>query len=267
MQPTIEELIRLAKGAGKILKDGFGKQHEIKMKGVIDLVTEIDKQSEEYLISRIHNMHPNDMITGEESGAQFTEGSVNQWLVDPLDGTVNYAHGVPIFSVSIAYARNGIVELGVVYDPMQDELFSAARGKGAFRNGTPIHVSEVEELVGAMLCTGFPYDVHTTVENNLNYFTAFVKNSQAVRRLGSAALDLCYVAAGRLDGFWELSLNAWDIGAGMLIVEEAGGVVTNMRGTPITLEPPFSIVASTPALHPLMMQTIEETRGKRVNLG
>lgn len=264
MQPTIEELIRLAKGAGKILKDGFGKQHEVKMKGVIDLVTEIDKQSEDYLIGRIHNMHPSDMITGEESGIHHSSGSANQWLVDPLDGTVNYAHGVPIFSVSIAYAKNGIVELGVVYDPMQDECFSAVRGKGAFRNDTPIHVSAVEEMVGAMLCTGFPYDVHTNEENNLNYFNSFVKTSQAVRRLGSAALDLCYVAAGRLDGFWELSLNAWDIAAGMLIVEEAGGVVTTMQGTPITLVPPFSIVASTPALHPMMMKTIEENRGKRV---
>ena len=263
MQPTIEELIRLAKGAGKILKDGFGKQHEVKMKGLIDVVTEVDKQSEDYLISRIHNMHPSDMITGEESGAHHTEGSANQWLIDPLDGTVNYAHGVPIFSVSIAYAKNGIVELGVVYDPMQDECFSAARGKGAFLNNTPIHVSAVNEMVGAMLCTGFPYDVHTNEENNLNYFSSFVKSSQAVRRLGSAALDLCYVAAGRLDGFWELSLNAWDIAAGMLFVEEAGGVVSKMNGAPLTLEPPLSIVASNPTLHPQMMKIIEATRDNK----
>ncbi len=260
MQPTIEELIRLAKGAGKILKDGFGKQHEIKMKGIIDLVTEIDKQSEDYLIGRIHNMHPSDMITGEESGIHRSEGSASQWLLDPLDGTLNYAHGVPIFSVSIAYAKDGVVQMGVVYDPMQDECFSAVRGKGAFLNEKQIHVSAVEEMVGAMLCTGFPYDVHTNEENNLNYFASFVKSSQAVRRLGSAALDLCYVAAGRLDGFWELSLNAWDIAAGMLIVEEAGGVNTNMAGEPITLEPPFSIVSSTPALHPQMMEIIEESR-------
>ena len=256
MQPRIDELIRLAKGAGKILKDGFGKQHDIKMKGVIDLVTEVDKQAEDYLITKIHNMHPSDMITGEESGTHNGGHSAGQWLVDPLDGTLNYAHGVPIFSVSIAYALNGQVTLGVVYDPMQDECFSAVRGKGAFLNDRRLQVSGVQEIVGAMLCTGFPYDVHTTENNNLNYFSNFVRKSQAVRRLGSAALDLCYVAAGRLDGFWELQLNAWDIAAGMLCVEEAGGVVTDMAGKPIVLEPPYSIVASTPVLHPQMMEII-----------
>ncbi|HSM25930.1 MAG TPA: inositol monophosphatase family protein, partial [Anaerolineaceae bacterium] len=171
MAPTIDELIRLAKGAGKILKDGFGKQHEIKMKGVIDLVTEIDKQSEDYLVKRIHNMHPSDMITGEESGIHHSGKSDNQWLVDPLDGTLNYSHGVPIFSVSIAYAQDGVVELGVVFDPMQDECFSAVRGKGAFLNEQRLKVSSINEMVSAMVCTGFPYDVHTVEENNLNYFS------------------------------------------------------------------------------------------------
>lgn len=256
MQPRIDELIRLAKGAGKILKDGFGKQHEIKMKGVIDLVTEIDKQAEDYLITKINNMHPGDMITGEESGIHNGGSKGGQWLVDPLDGTLNYAHGIPIFSVSIAYALNGQVMQGVVYDPMQDECFSAVRGQGAFLNERRLQVSTVDKLVSAMLCTGFPYDVHTTVENNLNYFAGFMRSAQAIRRLGSAALDLGYVAAGRLDGFWELSLNAWDIAAGMLLVEEAGGVVTDMAGKPILLEPPYSIVASTPVLHPQMMEII-----------
>jgi len=256
MKPAIDELIRLAKGAGTILKDGFGKQHEIKMKGVIDLVTEIDKQAEDFLISKIHNMHPNDMITGEESGVHNGKTSGAQWLIDPLDGTLNYAHGVPIFSVSIAYAVDGVIEQGVVYDPMQDECFSAVRGKGAFLNGRKLQVSAVDQMVGAMLCTGFPYDVHTVEENNLNYFTNFVLQAQAVRRLGSAALDLCYVAAGRLDGFWELSLNAWDIAAGVLMVEEAGGVTSTMDGSKIVLQPPYSIVASNPAIHAQMMEVI-----------
>lgn len=260
MKPTIDELVRLAKDAGNILKEGFGKQHEIKMKGEIDLVTEIDKKTEDHLISRIHNMHPQDAITGEESGTHKGNGS-GEWLIDPLDGTVNYAHGIPIFSVSIAYALNGKVELGVVYDPMQDECFSAVRGKGAYLNGQPMQVSKVQKMIGAMLCTGFPYDVHTSKDNNLDYFSGFVLKSQGVRRLGSAALDLCYVAAGRLDGFWELSINAWDIAAGMLCVEEAGGVVTYMSGKPIELVPPYSIVASTPVLHPMMMEIIEEVRG------
>jgi len=264
MQPTIEEIIHLAKEAGKILKDGFGKQHEVKMKGIIDLVTEIDKQSEEYLIEQIHKSHPQDAITGEESGTHNGHSKSGSWLIDPLDGTLNYAHGVPIFTVSIAYAVDGQVEMGAVYDPMQDECFSAVRGQGAFLNGKKIEVSSVEEMVGAMLCTGFPYDVHTSEEDNLNYFSSFVKSSQAVRRLGSAALDLCYVAAGRLDGFWELSLNAWDIAAGMLIVEEAGGVVSKMNGAPLTLEPPLSIVASNPSLHPQMMRIIEATRDNKL---
>jgi myo-inositol-1(or 4)-monophosphatase len=259
MQPRIDELIRLAKGAGNILKDGYGKQHEIQMKGTIDLVTEIDKQAEDYLITKINNMHPSDMIIGEESGTHNAGGSGGQWLVDPLDGTVNYAHGVPFFSVSLAYAYKGQVMQGVVYDPMRDECFSAVRGQGALLNGVPLRVSSVDKMVGAMLCTGFPYNVHTTAENNLNHFTAFTMQAQAVRRLGSAALDLCYVAAGRLEGFWELDLNAWDIAAGMLIVEEAGGVVSDMAGMPIILEPPFSIVASTPILHPQMMEIIEKS--------
>ncbi len=259
MQPRIDELIRLAKGAGKILKDGFGKQHEIKMKGVIDLVTEIDNQAEDYLITKIKNMHPSDMIVGEESGTHNAGSSGGQWLVDPLDGTLNYAHGVPFFSVSIAYAYKGQVMQGVVYDPMMDECFSAVRGQGALLNGVSLRVSTVDKMVGAMLCTGFPYDVHTAEQNNLNYFSAFVRQAQAVRRLGSAALDLAYVGAGRLEGFWELSLNAWDIAAGMLIIEEAGGVVTDMAGKPIVLEPPHSIVASTPALHPQMMEIIAKS--------
>lgn len=264
MQPRIDELIRLAKDAGKILRDGYGKHHEIQMKGPIDLVTEIDKQAEEYLINRIHNMHPSDMITGEESGVHDpgSSSSSGQWLLDPLDGTVNYAHGIPFFSVSIGYAQNGQVMQGVVYDPMRDECFSAVRGQGAFLNGIPLRVSTVDKMVGAMLCTGFPYNSHTTVENNLNYFTAFTLQAQAVRRLGSAALELSYVAAGRLEGFWELDLNAWDIAAGMLIVEEAEGVVSDMFGKPIVLEPPYSIVASTPLLHPQMMAIIEANRGK-----
>lgn len=259
MQPRIDELIRLAKGAGIILKDGYGKQHEIQMKGVIDLVTEIDKQAEDYLITKISNMHPSDMIVGEESGTHNAGSSGGQWLVDPLDGTLNYAHGVPFFSVSIAYAYKGQVMQGVVYDPMRDECFSAVRGQGALLNDVPLRVSKVDKMVAAMLCTGFPYDVHTAEENNLNYFTAFTLQAQAVRRLGSAALDLAYVAAGRLDGFWELDLNAWDIAAGMLIVEEAEGIVTDMAGKPMVLEPPYSIVASTPALHSQMMEIIDNS--------
>ena len=172
---------------------------------------------------------PGHQIVSEEVG--LVPGSAaDQWYVDPLDGTVNYAHGIPIFSVSIAYARDGVVTLGVVYDPMQDELFAAERGQGAWCNGRRLQVSQVTDFQHSLLVTGFPYDAWTTQHDNLENFGRFARITQGVRRLGSAALDLCYVAAGRFDGYWELSLNPWDLAAGALIALEAGAVVTNLDG-------------------------------------
>ena len=182
----------------------------------------------------------------------------DQWYVDPLDGTVNYAHNIPIFSVSIAYARNGVMTLGVVYDPMRDELFRAERGQGAWCNGRRLQVSRATELQQSLLVTGFPYDIWSTLRDNLEYYGRFAKRSQGVRRLGSAALDLCYAAAGRFDGYWELSVNPWDVAAGALIAAEAGAAVTNLNGKPDYITPPCSILAAPPAIYTKMLEILNE---------
>lgn len=260
MQPKIEDVVVWAKNAGQILRDGFGKEHDVHYKSEIDIVTEIDKKSEDYLIGEIRKYFPTHTIIGEESGKINGSESDGFWFIDPLDGTSNYAHGLPIFSVSIGYQYAGEMQLGVVYDPMMDECFTAVRGQGAYLDGEVIKVSDTTEMIKAMLVTGFPYDVHNSENNNLDYFASFIKNAQAVRRLGSAAIDLCYVASGRLDGYWELSLQAWDAAAGVLILEEAGGISTKLDGTPFELKPPHAMVAANPTLHAKMMDIVLATK-------
>lgn len=258
MQPTLKELEHLARSAGKILKDGFGKVHQISYKGEIDLVTEIDHQSEDYLLGEITKRFPDHRVFSEESGER--KGSDQDvWYVDPLDGTLNYSHGLAIFCVSIAYEHNGQLQLAVVYDPIADELYTAERGRGAHLNGAPIHVSAVGDLKSSLLVTGFPYDAWTNPVNNFAEFERFSKRSQGVRRLGSAALDLCYVAAARLDGFWEIRLNAWDVAAGVLIAQEAGATVTNVRGGADFMTKPQSVLAANPALHAKMLAILSES--------
>lgn len=255
--PKLSDLKRLALHAGKILRSGYETEHQVNYKGEIDLVTEVDHQSEAYLLGNIRKNFPGHQIVSEEAG--LVAGNAHeQWLIDPLDGTVNYAHGIPVFCVSIAYAHNGKVELGVVYEPMRDELFSAELGKGAWCNGKPLKCSRVEELQKSLLVTGFPYDMWTTPKNNMAFFEKFSKLTQGVRRLGSAALDLCYVGAGRLEGYWELKLNPWDLAAGMLIAREAGAKVTSLQGSPDLLSPPCSVLASPPVLHGKMMEILAE---------
>jgi myo-inositol-1(or 4)-monophosphatase len=264
MTPTLSLVEALARQAGEILRQGFsrrpgfGRRIRIDPKGQNDLVTEIDHQSEAFLISEIRRRFPSHRVMAEESG----ETSGNDcciWYIDPLDGTINYAHGVPIFSVSIAYEEEGLMRFGAVYDPSQDECFTAERGKGAWLNGDPIHVSQIENLENSLLVTGFPYDAPTRPDNNLNHFNRFTLLTQGVRRLGSAALDLSYVAAGRVDGFWEIRLSPWDVAAGGLIVEEAGGTVTNLQGSPNYLSRPQSILAANPSIQPKMLKTFYET--------
>jgi len=182
----------------------------------------------------------------------------DEWFVDPLDGTVNYAHGIPFFTVSIAYAHNGQVVLGVIYDPMRDELFAAEQDRGGWLNGRSLRVSKVTELQRSLLVTGFPYDTWSTPHNNLENFGRFAKSTQGVRRLGSAALDLCYVAAGRFDGYWELSLKPWDIAAGGLIASEAGATVTTIDGQPDYIIPPCSLLAAPPEIHAKMLVVLNE---------
>lgn len=260
MQPTLSYLENLARQAGAILRSGYEQEHEVGYKGVIDLVTEIDHQSEKFLLGEVQKDFPAHHIFSEESG--IIQGSDEHiWYIDPLDGTVNYAHNIPFFSVSIAYAArqagsSGLsadLLLGAVYDPMRDEMFLAERGKGAYLNGRALHVSAATELQRSLLVTGFPYSAWDTPQDNFANFVKFSKLSQGVRRLGSAALDLCYVAAGRFDGYWEMSLNPWDVAAGGLICEEAGAQVTNAGGEADYLAPPPSVLAATPGIHSHML--------------
>lgn len=265
MIPALSSLERLAREAGAILRDGYNKEHTIQYKGIIDLVTEADHASESFLIGEIQSHFPGGHILAEESGETGGE-SEGLWYIDPLDGTVNYAHHIPVFCVSIAYASTGItstlrygeretnrqggaslsasVILGAVYDPLRDEMFTAERGKGAFLNGRKIQVSNTTELQKSLLVTGFPYDTWNTDLDNFKYFERLAKKTQGVRRLGSAALDACYVAAGRFDGFWEFALRPWDIAAAGLIAEEAGARVTTIDGRADYLSTPLSILAA-----------------------
>lgn len=256
MQPTLAQIETWARQAGEILLSGLGQDIQIDHKSEIDLVTEIDRRSEEYLLQVIRSQFPDDHIVAEESGiVQGTNGRV--WHIDPLDGTVNYAHGVPFFSVSLGVVENGKIQLGVVYDPVRDECYTAERGQGAYLNGEPLKVSTADELIQSLLVTGFPYDIRDRQENNLDHYARFSLCSQGVRRLGSAALDLCYVAAGRLEGFWEVQIQSYDIAAGALIVEEAGGRVTALRGGPDFLTEPCSILATNGHIHQAMLDMFE----------
>jgi myo-inositol-1(or 4)-monophosphatase len=255
MKPTLSDLEWLARQAGELLRLGYEHEHQVDYKDVIDLVTEVDHQSEAFLLGEILRLFPGHQIVSEEIGL-VPGREVDQWYVDPLDGTVNYAHGIPFFTVSIAFARNGVVTLGVVYDPMRDELFAAELGQGAWCNGRRLQVSRVTEFQRSLLVTGFPYDAWSTPQNNLEYFGRFTRMTQGVRRLGSAALDLCYVAAGRFDGYWELSLNPWDMAAGGLIAAEAGALVTNLDGRSEYLTPPCSLLAAPSGLHAKMLEIL-----------
>ncbi len=256
MAPILSEIERLAREAGAILRAGYSKEHQVNYKGVIDLVTEVDRQSEDFLLGEIRGRFPDHHIFAEESG--IIQGNDQHiWFIDPLDGTVNYAHHIPIFCVSIAYAFEGKLMLGAVYDPMRDEMFTAERGAGASLNGRPIHVSAAAELQRSLLVTGFPYDAWNTRQDNFANFVRLAKMTQGVRRLGSAALDLCYVAAGRFDGYWEISLKPWDVAAGGLICEEAGARVTNVSGSPDYISPPQSVVAAAPGIQEHILRELK----------
>ena len=268
-QPTLADLERLARQAGQILSDSYEKDHQVNYKGVIDLVTEVDHASEKFLIAEISRQFPGHSFLAEESGASASQNE-HLWIIDPLDGTVNYAHGVPFFSVSIAYSYHGQVLLGAVYDPLRDEMFSAERGQGAWvifshrpealagaNRRRPLKVSNTQELQQSLLVTGFPYDAWNSGRNNFDYFAKLGKMTQGVRRMGSAALDLCYIAAGRLDGYWEFSLKAWDIAAGALIAEEAGALVTNTNGEAGYMNEPHSILAANPHIFPKLLEQLK----------
>lgn len=239
--------VSAARDAGGYLKGNLHSRHLVRFKGEIDIVTEADQQAESMIIAAIQKQYPDHDILAEESPATHN-GSLYRWIIDPLDGTTNYAHGYPVFCVSIALECGGTCILGVVFNPMLGEMFVAEKGQGAFLNDKPIVVSETTELSRSLLATGFPYDIRLTEENNMNHFESMALRAQAIRRAGSAALDLAYVAAGRFDGFWELKLSPWDTAAGCLLVQEAGGAVTDLHGEAFTLTAPH-IVASNGRIH------------------
>lgn len=233
----------VAREAGTLLRERLHDDHTVGYKGEINLVTEADRLSEALIVGRIAALFPTDDILAEES-PERASGSAFRWIIDPLDGTTNYAHGYPFFCVSLALEVEGVVRLGAVFDPMQDELFLAERGAGARLNGETIAVSKTALLSQSLLATGFPYDIRVNRNNNINYFKAMAMKAQAIRRGGSAALDLAYVAAGRFDGFWELRLSPWDTAAGWLLITEAGGHVTDLDGATYGLQAPHMLASN-----------------------
>jgi myo-inositol-1(or 4)-monophosphatase len=255
MQPTLSEIETLARSAGAILQLRYNQEHEIRYKGEIDLVTEADHASEAFLLEQIQARFPGGHIYTEESG-EIAGRSADTWYIDPMDGTVNFSHHLPAFCVSIAFASNGIVTLGAVYDPLRDELFSAEYGKGAHLNGNRLRAAVTNQLRRSLLVTGFPYDVWDTAQNNFDNFINMAKLTQGVRCHGSAALDGCYVAAGRLDGFWELSLKPWDVAAAGLIALEAGACVTSVDSRANYLEPTLSILIAAPGIYNEMLKNL-----------
>lgn len=259
MLPTA---IDVAKAAGDILRRYYAEPLQSNHKGSIDLVTEADHASEAFLVSALQTHFPQIGIIGEEGADYLADEAEYFWFVDPLDGTTNFAHKLPIFSVLLSLATRDYEPLmGVVYDPLRDECFYAVQGGGAWLNGTPIQVAQTPHLLGALLATGFPYDRHTSPENNLAEFQALMLQIQGGRRLGSAGLDLSYVACGRLDGYWEQKLNRWDVLGGMLIVREAGGIVTDYEGGEAELRSPkLKVIASNPVLHPQIQAVIAQAR-------
>ncbi len=251
--------VLISRKAGFLLKERLARKRKVSYKGAVNLVTEMDLLSEKTIVGEIRRRYPQHSILAEEKTTR-QQDSLYRWIIDPLDGTTNYAHGYPIFCVSIALEKNGRVIAGVVYDPMRDELFCAEEGKGARLNGRRIHVSAVSRLSPALLTTGFPYDVRESPVNNFDHFRNFGIRAQAVRRSGSAALDLCYVAAGRFDGFWELKLSLWDWAAAGLMVTEAGGKMTDLSGRALMSESK-NILASNGKIHREMIAVLKMGRG------
>jgi len=254
---AIEAVVR----AGSIQIDRFGGAMRVDKKGAIDLVTDVDVAVEKMFREMVAERFPDHQVLAEEFGGAAAVPRGPCWVFDPIDGTTNFAHGLPIFCSSLALEIDGVAEVAAVYDPNRRELFTAERGGGAFLNGRPLHVSDAATLVDAMLVTGFPYDVHSRIDEIVGLFGQFVGRARAVRRLGSAAIDLCYVAAGRMDGFWESDLKPWDIAGGALIVAEAGGRVTNMDGSAFASRGRH-VLASNGLLHDAMLEIVHGFRNQ-----
>ncbi len=237
--------------AGEVQRAKYGQEIEIAHKGEIDLVTEVDRASEAVILALIRERFPGHDIVTEETAIERT-GSRFVWFVDPLDGTTNFAHAYPFFCASVALARDGELVAGAVFDPIKQELFSAERGAGAHLNGTRLTVSHSHELLRSLLVTGFPYDLRNDLERSLRLFNRFMGHARAIRRDGAAALDLAYLAAGRIDGFWEEGLKPWDVLAGALMVEEAGGRITRFDGAPLGLAADETLASNVPLHEPML---------------
>jgi myo-inositol-1(or 4)-monophosphatase len=261
MPPSLQYIESLARQAGEVIRSGynqrpgFGSVLQVQSKGTVDIVSEIDFQVEKLVLDAIRENFPGDSIVTEESGV-LEDKDCCLWYLDPLDGTINYVHGLPFFCVSLAYAEAGEMKLGVVYDPIRDECFIAEHGKGATLNGEPIRVSTTTALIESLLVTGFSYDIRDTDENNLDKFARLSMRARSIRRLGSAALDLCYVAAGRLDGYWELDIHPWDFAAGALIAKEAGAEVTDIKGEVDLLTASHTLLVCTPGIKKEMREVL-----------
>jgi len=253
--------------AGAIQLERRTTGFRISKKGAIDLVTEVDLECEQMCRAVIAERFPDHDVLAEEMGTASTRPAARwRWVFDPLDGTTNYAHGLPIFCASLGLEIDGRAEVGAIFDPTRQELFTAERGHGAFVNGRPMAVSVTSALIDGLLVTGFPYDVHQKTADLVALFAEFLGRARAVRRLGSAALDLCYVADGRFDAFWEQHLHPWDVSAGALIVQESGGLVTGMDGSPF--DPAAAhLVASNGRVHEEMLAVIREFRDRRTQKG
>ncbi len=244
--------------AGAIQKERYGKKIQISHKGEIDLVTEVDRACEDSILETLRARFPgHDIVTEERLIDQV--GSRHVWFVDPLDGTTNYAHGYPFFCSSVGLTVDGVPTAGAVYDPLKEELFTAEKGGGAYLNGRKLKVSATTELLRSMLVTGFPYDLRDDLATKLRLFNRFMGEARAIRRDGAAALDLCYLAAGRVDGFWEERLQPWDMMAGILMVTEAGGTASRFDGSPLGLRAD-EIVASNGVLHPLLLEVLHQDK-------
>jgi myo-inositol-1(or 4)-monophosphatase len=263
LKPILATGIDIAREAGALLRDGLGQGLSIQQKGTaVDWVTQFDEQAEVLIVERLQTAFPDHGLVAEE-GSRANGDSPLTWYIDPLDGTTNFAHGMPIFCVSMALYEGDRPLVGIIYDPMRDECFGGASGQGATLTTpggtTPLRVSQATELIHSLLATGFPYDRHHSDHDNMRQLIAFLKRAQGIRRNGSAALDMANVAAGRLDGYWEFKLNSWDIAAGVLLVQEAGGQVTLVDGSPFVLSAPVSLIASNGRLHPQMLEILRES--------
>ncbi len=256
MEPTLEMLENWARQAGGVLRKGFRQPMRVRTKEVNDLVTELDERAEAVLIQAIRQAFPGHAILSEESGEAKGRGGC--WIIDPLDGTLNFAHGIPFFAVSLAYAEEEQVRLGVVYAPLQDECFSAGLGQGARLNGRPIRVSKSTDLLFSLVSTSFSHRTREECTLSMRAFTWLAPRVQGLRRMGSAALELAWLAAGRLDGLWDMRMNPWDVAAGALIACEAGAVLTDLEGGEDYLVDPCNLVAANPALYPALMGEIRK---------